>query len=122
MAAGVRDCLPAMNDDLTLCAGVGCPLRDSCLRARRTPLGRSIAFGSSPWDATTCACEHHVALPTLEPARDTIATRAYHRWLREGRPEGRAQAHWREARDELVAEARRGLGPRSDGKTDPWSP
>ena len=85
-------------------------------------MGRFVAFATSPWNATTHACEHHLALPPIEPGQHAIATRAYHRWLHEGRPEDRAQAHWREARDELVAEARRGLGPRSDGNTDPWSP
>ena len=33
----------------------------------------------------------------LETDRDAIRERAYFIWLREGRPEGRAQDHWRSA-------------------------
>ena len=112
----------AMHDELTRCAGVGCPLRDDCLRARLLPVARFDAFARPPWNPTTNACEHHVALPPAAPEPAAIATRAYHRWLREGRPAGRAEIHWGDARAELVAAARRGIGPRSDGQDDPWSP
>jgi hypothetical protein len=33
----------------------------------------------------------------LESDRNAIRERAYFLWLREGRPEGRAQDHWRSA-------------------------
>jgi len=35
-----------------------------------------------------------------------IRERAYELWLQAGRPEGRAEAHWREARAALEAEER----------------
>ena len=36
------------------------------------------------------------------PTREEIAARAYRIWEAEGRPEGRALAHWLEAEDELA--------------------
>ena len=41
----------------------------------------------------------------LQPAvftEDTIALRAYHLWLAEGRPDGRAVEHWMRAQSELA--------------------
>ncbi len=38
---------------------------------------------------------------------DRIRERAYAIWEREGRPEGRREAHWEQARQELMDERRR---------------
>jgi Protein of unknown function (DUF2934) len=40
---------------------------------------------------------------------DEVRARAYALWEREGRPEGRAEAHWAEAEAELLAEGAAGL-------------
>jgi hypothetical protein len=40
----------------------------------------------------------------LESDRNAIRERAYFLWLREGRPEGRAQDHWRSATIEESSE------------------
>ncbi len=39
-----------------------------------------------------------------EPSEDEIRLRSYQIWEREGRPEGRAEAHWRLAKAELKVE------------------
>jgi hypothetical protein len=42
-----------------------------------------------------------------EAYRDRVRARAYAFWEREGRPDGRADAHWAMAEDELQREERR---------------
>ncbi len=41
---------------------------------------------------------------------DRVRARAYALWEREGRPEGRAEEHWRQAEEELRAEEQRRAG------------
>ncbi len=98
-----------MNSDLTRCAGTGCPRRNECLRARLAPVARFDHFTRTPWDALRGVCEHHVPLPVVDD--EAVRTRAYHRWLAEGRPEGRADAHWHDARAELLAQRDQWLSP-----------
>jgi len=100
-----------MRYDLTRCPGTGCPLRNECLRARLRLPARFDCYGSPPYDTRAGACEHRVALPATNPDDDTIRTRAYHRWLAEGRPAGRADAHWQAAREALIAQAMEDLAP-----------
>lgn len=104
-----------MRYDLTRCPGAGCPLRNDCLRARLRLTARFDSFGSPPYDPRTQTCAHHVALPSTHPSDDAIRTRAYHRWLAEGGPEGRADAHWQAAREELVAQTIEDLAPPFEG-------
>lgn len=42
---------------------------------------------------------------TTAPTEDHIRSVAYALWLQEGRPEGRAEAHWLRARELVNAEA-----------------
>ena len=45
------------------------------------------------------------ASAALQPAalnQDSVALRAYHLWLAEGRPDGRALEHWTRAQSELA--------------------
>jgi len=94
-----------MTDDLLHCSGAGCPCKNECLRFRAVAFGRFSAFGTPPWDTKRNTCEQHLPLPPL--ADDgTIRERAYHLWLREGRPEGTAARDWSVARAELEAERR----------------
>jgi hypothetical protein len=43
--------------------------------------------------------------PTSEPFEHYVRERAYSIWIEEGRPEGRAHAHWQRAHHELQNEA-----------------
>ena len=46
-----------------------------------------------------------------EDREQRIRLRAYTIWEREGRPEGREQEHWEQARREIEAEDRAGAAP-----------
>jgi hypothetical protein len=107
-----------MRYELTRCPGDGCPLRNDCLRARLRLTARFDSFGAAPYDARTGACAHRVALPATTPDDDAVRMGAYLRWLAEGRPEGRAEAHWQAARDALIAQANEDLAPPFDDGDD----
>ncbi len=93
--------LSAMPYDITMCPGEGCPLRDRCYRARAVPLARQDWLGSAPYNSTTNRCELFWDLSSLAPNEATIRDRAYAIWQSEGCPEGRSDAHWQQAREEL---------------------
>jgi len=52
---------------------------------------------------------------------EKVRTRAYEIWEREGRPTGRAQQHWEQARREIENESRQGQAP-SPRASARWSP
>ncbi|MGE5547479.1 MAG: DUF2934 domain-containing protein [Solirubrobacterales bacterium] len=58
-----------------------------------------------------------------EIPEELIRERAYHIWLREGCPDGRAEDHWQMARTELAIEMTPGAAkepnPAKDGATAP---
>lgn len=90
-----------MAVDITMCPGGACPLRDGCFRYRAQPDARQDWFGRAPYDDAAKGCEQFWSLEAMAPDEATIRTRAYFLWERDGRPEGRADAHWRAARAEL---------------------
>jgi hypothetical protein len=75
------------------CYGDGCPLKEDCYRYTQPSPGRD-AFGAPPYDPQSGACAYFVS---NQPTDEQIRTSAYYIWLREGRPPGRAEEHWREA-------------------------
>jgi hypothetical protein len=86
-------------DPMLRCYGDGCPLRADCYRATNPAPGRD-AFGRLPYDPVSGACEYFVTnLPTEAQIRDS----AYFIWLRAGRPSGREDDHWEEARRSWLA-------------------
>lgn len=90
-----------MPYDITMCPGGECPLRASCYRYRALPVARQDWLVTAPYDAPTGTCSLYWDLDALRPTDDATRYRAYMIWQREGRPEGRADAHWRNARAEL---------------------
>lgn len=40
--------------------------------------------------------------PVITISQDAVAKRAYELWIAEGRPDGRAHAHWKAAESELI--------------------
>lgn len=100
----VRVSVRAMPYDITQCPGVGCPLRERCYRFRAIPVARQDWFGRAPYDPATDRCDHFWDLADLAPTEANVRDRAYALWMREGRPEGRAEAHWHQARAELDRE------------------
>ena len=78
---------------------------------KRVTRPRSTKPTAVPAAPTASAAMQPVALQpavlqpaVLQPAvftEDTIAQRAYHLWLAEGRPDGRALEHWMQAQSEL---------------------
>jgi hypothetical protein len=47
---------------------------------------------------------NHLGTVKTEPSEKEIRLRSYQIWEREGRPEGRAEEHWRQAKAELKVE------------------
>lgn len=90
-----------MPYDITMCPGDGCPLRDRCFRARAVPSARQDWLGSEPYNATLNRCEMFWDVASFAPTEEAIRERAYHLWLASGCPEGQADAHWRQASEEL---------------------
>jgi hypothetical protein len=95
--------------DQCACDGGDCPLRARCLRYRGERLGRQDFFGSPPFDRVSGECEHFVDVATLDPTDEQIRTRAYYLWVAAGKPEGRAEEHWLEARRALESLRNRSL-------------
>lgn len=94
-----------MPHDLTMCPGGECPLRRQCYRHRAVPAGRQDWFGAPPYDALTGRCAQLWDLARLAPQEAQVRDRAYFLWVAAGRPEGRAEEHWAQARAELEAAA-----------------
>lgn len=95
--------------DQCACDGGGCPLRMRCLRYRGERAGRQDFFGAPPFDPSTQRCEHLIDLATLDPTDEQIRTRAYGLWLAAGKPDGRADEHWLEAKRALESARDRAL-------------
>jgi hypothetical protein len=75
------------------CPGYACPLRSDCYRHTQPAPGRD-RFASLPYNARTQTCDWFESnIPSEELIRET----AYYIWLRRGRPDNCAQAHWDEA-------------------------
>jgi hypothetical protein len=89
--------------DLTMCPGDGCPLRTGCYRARAVPSARQDWLTRLPYDPATARCDLFYDLASLAPTEATIRDRAYYVYLAAGRPQGQADAHWRQAEAELTA-------------------
>lgn len=101
-----------LSDDITLCPGQGCPIRDRCLRYRLVrPGGRFDAFGRPPWDPAAARCDQFEDIERLMPTEADIRRRAYFIWERNGRPSGRELEHWEAARAELVGAVQGTLRP-----------
>lgn len=90
-------------DDLTLCAGVDCPLRLRCFRARSARPARFDQFGRSPYDAQAGACAYFDDLERRAPTREAVRERAFLRWSAAGRPAGDPVGFWLAAEAELNA-------------------
>ncbi|MBL8680306.1 MAG: DUF2934 domain-containing protein [Myxococcales bacterium] len=95
--------------DQCACDGGDCPLRARCLRYRGERHGRQDFFGAPPFDPASGECEHFADVAALDPTDEQIRTRAYYLWLAAGKPEGRADEHWLEARRALEATRDRAL-------------
>ena len=90
---------------MVYCYGDCCPLRFGCYRHTQPMPGRD-RYAALPYDAATGACAEFVSnLPDERAVREA----AYYIWLRRGRPEGQAAAHWREAFEMLCASMGRAL-------------
>ena len=60
------------------------------------------ATGTSPMSARTTARKAAAARTPQESVQERIQRRAYELWETEGRPEGRAHAHWYQAEMEIT--------------------
>ncbi|MFO0745535.1 MAG: DUF3857 domain-containing protein [Myxococcota bacterium] len=96
---------------LLACPGDDCPLRMRCYRFRMAVFGRYDAFGRAPYDAARAGCEHFEDLESRRPTRAAVETRAYHRWVARGRPDGDADRDWHEAEAEVQAAFDAGMRP-----------
>jgi hypothetical protein len=90
-----------MPQDMTMCPGQDCPLKNECYRFRGVVYGRFDAFGSPPYDRQKGSCEQFYDIARLKPTERQIRDKAYYQWLAAGRPEGQADAIWMAAHDEL---------------------
>jgi hypothetical protein len=99
------------STDITLCSGAHCPLRGRCYRFRLEAHGRQDMFATPPLDPVAGTCVALWDLDTLRPSDADIAQRAYHLWQRSGCVEGREEANWHQARQELEDELTARLRP-----------
>jgi hypothetical protein len=92
-----------MADDVTMCPGGACPRREGCYRYRALASARQDWLVTPPFDPVTGTCSLYWDLDAMRPTDEAVRFRAYLTWQREGCPEGRADAHWAEARAALDA-------------------
>ncbi len=90
--------------DITHCPGGACPRKQRCYRYRAAAEGRQDWFAAVPYDAAQDRCDWFWDVSPFEASEDRVRLRAYAKWEEEGRPEGRAEAHWLAARAELERE------------------
>lgn len=83
-------------EDIILCGGGNCPLKQNCYRNTAEVFGRQDFFGSLPFDFVANECVHF--LTNIEQVRK----RAYYIWKEKGSPEGQAEVIWAEAESKII--------------------
>lgn len=83
-------------EDITLCGGGNCPLKQNCYRYTAEVFGRQDFFGSLPFDFAANECVHF--LDNIEQVRK----QAYYIWKEKGSPEGQTEAIWAEAERKII--------------------
>jgi Protein of unknown function (DUF2934) len=82
-------------EDITLCGGGSCPLKNRCYRYTAEVFGRQDFFGSMPFNSMTNQCDYFF------DNSEQIKKQAYLIWLAQGKPEGQEIAHWVQAEEEI---------------------
>jgi hypothetical protein len=97
--------------DIAMCPGERCPLKNRCYRFRAFSAGRQDWLAALPFDPFTGRCPMFWDVRPYEAAEDRVRLRAFTLWEADGRPEGRADAHWHAARAELERDVLRPAAP-----------
>jgi len=92
-----------MPNDITMCHGGECILKDNCLRFTGTAYGRQDFFGSLPFNNETKTCEHY---KDDRPDEKQVQEHAYYLWQNEGCPKQGDLEFWFRAKEELLLRIR----------------
>lgn len=87
-----------MPYDIAMCGGGVCHFRFECYRHTGELLGRQDFMMSVPYNQNTKSCDMYMS---NEPQ---FQKRAYEIWLAQGKPEGKADENWAQAKEEIIAE------------------
>jgi len=91
-------------NDIIMCRGEKCPIKDDCYRFTAEVVWRQDFFGSIPYDFEADDCEHFW---DNRPLEEEIRPLAYKIWLKAGCPKGHDLEHWVQAEAELARRAGR---------------
>jgi hypothetical protein len=88
-----------MPNDITMCPGQNCPIKQNCSRFTNEILGRQDFFGEAPYSFTTNFCSYFIS---NRPDEEQIRLKAYGIWQKMGYPNGKPVEHWLQAEKELI--------------------
>lgn len=88
-----------MPNDITHCCGQDCPLQDTCLRCTGVVFGRQDFFTHLLYDVVANHCDYYW---DDRPTEEKISQLAYQFWVNSGYQQGKALAHWLQARTQLI--------------------
>ena len=88
-----------MPNDITLCCGQGCPLKETCLRCTGEVVGRQDFFTRLPYGLVSLNCKYYL---DDRPTEEKIRQLAYQLWEKSGCQEGDALTYWLAARKQLI--------------------
>jgi hypothetical protein len=87
-----------MFDDIILCTGDNCPVKNNCYRFTAKISGRQDFFGHAPYNFGNNCCEYFIS---NRPDEAQIRLRAYEIWQQMGCSDGKSTEHWLQAEKEL---------------------
>jgi len=88
-----------MPEDITMCPGKSCPIKQNCYRFTAEILGRQDFFVEAPYSFSDDYCRYFIS---NRPDENTIRMKAYFIWQSMGYPDGKALEHWLQAEQELL--------------------
>lgn len=88
-----------MPTDMTMCSGIDCPIKETCIRFTGEAYGRVVSFTRIPYDHMRGNCDYFV---WNKPDPLKVNERAYWLWLQAGKPKGRDLDFWLKAENELT--------------------
>ncbi|MEO0933465.1 MAG: DUF2934 domain-containing protein [Cyanobacteria bacterium J06641_2] len=88
-----------MPDDITLCPGENCPIKQNCYRFTLQVMGRQNFFTQIPYNSSTNSCKHFIS---NLPREEKIRIKAYEIWQQMGCPSSQSLECWLKAEKELM--------------------
>lgn len=85
-----------MTDDLIVCTGDNCPLKEDCYRFTAEIYGRRDFFTTPPYEQASFSCQY------FKTNYVQIQQTAYLIWLEENCPDGQSENHWIKAKKQII--------------------